>query len=85
MPESTASLLELSVAAGLAGFFLMVVLPGIHGGRTFLESRSVAVSAYVAIALVPLLLIVLAQRRLPALRIVGWSVLCALVVAAIHG
>jgi hypothetical protein len=76
-------LLERLSAACLAGFFVMVVLPSVRGGSTLLESRGVVVSAYVAIAIVPLLLIVLGQRGLRALRVSGWFLLCVLLVAAI--
>jgi uncharacterized membrane protein YhaH (DUF805 family) len=61
----------------------MIVLPGIRGEGSLLESRAVAVSAYVAIAIVPLLLIVLGQRRLRALRVTGWLLLCLLLLAVI--
>jgi len=60
-----------------------IVLPGVRGEGSLLESRGVVVSAYVAIAIVPLLLIVLGQRRLRALRLTGWFLLCLLLVAVI--
>jgi hypothetical protein len=60
-----------------------IVLPSVRGEGTLLESRGVVELVYVAIAVVPLLLIVLGQRKLRALRVAGWFLLCLLLVAVI--
>jgi len=75
--------LERLSAAFLAAVFVGIVLPSIRGKGSLLESRDVVVSAYVAIAIVPLLLIVIGQRRLRVLRVAGWFLLCLLLVAVI--
>jgi Mn2+/Fe2+ NRAMP family transporter len=75
--------LERLTAACLAGVFVAVVFPSVRGGNGLLGSRGVVASVYVAVASVPLLLIVLGGRRLRALRIAGWLLLCLLLAAAI--
>lgn len=83
MRKATALLLERWSAACLGSLYLMAVLPNIRGGRTFLQSWGVVASVYVAIAFVPLLLIVIGQRKLWVLRVAGWLMLCALAFAVI--
>jgi len=83
MRTSAAFWLERLIAACLAAFFVAVVLPSIHEGRTLSQSRMVAIPVYVSIALVPLLLIVLGQRGQWAHRAIGWFLLCAMVVAVL--
>jgi predicted branched-subunit amino acid permease len=75
--------LERLSAAFLAAVFVGIVIPSIRGEGSLLRSRAVVVSAYVAIATAPLLLIVLGQRRLGVLRVAGWLLLCLLLVAVI--
>jgi len=65
------------LALALAAAVLAIVLPNIQHGHWL------AIGAYAAVAVLPVLLILVGQARRPILRITGWCLLILLVLAAV--